>query len=303
MEIFIQIASYRDPELIPTIKDVLAKAKYPNRLRFGICRQFSPTDGFDKLDNYKKDKRFRILDIHYTKSQGVGWARNLTQRLYMGEKYTLQIDSHMRFTKEWDVKMTGMLQSLQKQGYKKPMLTGYMGGYIPGRRNSPDYSELPLQMHVCEVNREGIPSFLSAVIPYAEQLVCPVPARFFSGGFYFTLGQFCREVRYDPAIYFLGEEITMALRAYTHGYDLFHPHKMLVWHYYVRQNNPKQWNDDLCWVTRNEQSFSKVQGILGIENKSGLIKQYGLGTQRSLKDYERYTGIRFNKKPVVLNKS
>jgi len=47
--IFVQIASYRDPELVPTIKSMLENAKKPKNLRFGIARQFHPEDGFDDL--------------------------------------------------------------------------------------------------------------------------------------------------------------------------------------------------------------------------------------------------------------
>ena len=102
MKIFVQIASYRDPELVKTIKDMLANAKRPKNLVLGIARQFSESDGFDNLDKWRKDKRFKILDIPYTEAQGVCWARNLVQQLYNGEEYTLQIDSHMRFVKDWD---------------------------------------------------------------------------------------------------------------------------------------------------------------------------------------------------------
>jgi hypothetical protein len=65
MKIFVQIASYRDPQLVPTIKDMLANAKKPNNLVIGIARQYSDEDGFDNLDEYKDDKRFRILNIPY----------------------------------------------------------------------------------------------------------------------------------------------------------------------------------------------------------------------------------------------
>jgi hypothetical protein len=41
------------------------------------------------LDEYRSDKRFKILDIPYQEAQGVCWARNLTQQLYDGETYTL----------------------------------------------------------------------------------------------------------------------------------------------------------------------------------------------------------------------
>ena len=63
MKIFVQIAAYRDPQLVPTIKDMLANAKKPKNIVLGIARQYSPEDGFDNLDEYRKDKRFRILDI------------------------------------------------------------------------------------------------------------------------------------------------------------------------------------------------------------------------------------------------
>ena len=118
MKIFIQIASYRDPQLILTIEDMLKNAKRPKNLVLSIARQYHEDDGFDNLDKYRKDKRFKILDIPYTESNGVCWARNLTQQLYDGEEYTMQIDSHMRFIKDWDDVLIKMIKGLQKDGYK-----------------------------------------------------------------------------------------------------------------------------------------------------------------------------------------
>ncbi len=295
--IFVQIASYRDPELIPTINDMLKKARYPDRLRIGICRQYHPADGFDNLDKYKKDNRFRILDIHHSKGNGVGWARNLTQRLYMGEDYTLQIDSHMRFLKDWDVILVDMIEFLQQQEYSKPLLTGYVPGYDPNKNFTTNNSYPPLKMVFDKFTPEGIVVFDSVVIPYCEQLVCPIPAQFFAGGFYFTLGKFCQEVKYDPEVYFLGEEISMAVRSFTHGYDLFHPHKTLLWHYYSRTNMTKHWDDDQTWYSKNLTSYSKLRKLLNIgkTDKGSDLTQYGLGNKRSLKEYEKYSGVVFSK--------
>jgi hypothetical protein len=100
--IFIQIASYRDPELLNTLKDCIANAEYPDRLRFGICWQHSEEDEWDTMDLYKDDSRFRILDINYKDSTGACWARHSIQQVYQGETYTLQLDSHHRFIKNWD---------------------------------------------------------------------------------------------------------------------------------------------------------------------------------------------------------
>ena len=52
MKIFVQIASYRDPQLIPTIESMLESAEKPENLVIGICRQYHPEDGFDNLNNY-----------------------------------------------------------------------------------------------------------------------------------------------------------------------------------------------------------------------------------------------------------
>jgi len=38
-KIFVQLASYRDPQLIPTIEDMLAKADNKDQFVFGICWQ------------------------------------------------------------------------------------------------------------------------------------------------------------------------------------------------------------------------------------------------------------------------
>ena len=131
MKIFVQIASYRDPQLVSTLKDMIANAKRPKNLRFGIARQFNPEDKFDDLTEYENDKRFRILDIPFEESKGVCWARNLTQQVYEGEEYTMQIDSHMRFAPNWDDEMIKMVKQLQKKGHKKPLLTGYVSSFDP----------------------------------------------------------------------------------------------------------------------------------------------------------------------------
>ena len=51
------------------------------------------------------------------------------------------------------------------------------------------------------------------------------------------------EVPYDPELYFHGEEITLAIRAFTHGYTLFHPPEHVLWHEYTRYYRQKHWDD------------------------------------------------------------
>lgn len=298
-KIFVQIASYRDPQLVPTIEDMLSNAKKPKNLVFSIARQFSEEDGFDNVDKYRKDKRFKILDIPYNESEGVCWARNLTQQLYSGEEYTLQIDSHMRFVKDWDVTLIKMIKGLQKDGYPKPLLTGYVPSFDP--ENDPaGRAQEPWRMVFDRFIPEGAVFFLPETIPGWQKLKKPVTSRFYSAHFCFTLGQFSNEVQHNPEYYFHGEEISIAARAYTWGYDLFHPHIPVVYHEYTRKGRTKQWDDDKMWGERNKKSHLANRRLFGMdgETQEGHDGPYGFGPVRTLKDYEKYSGLLFEKRAI-----
>jgi hypothetical protein len=299
MKIFVQIAAYRDPQLEPTIKNMLENAKRPKNLRIGICRQYNPDDQFDLLEEYRKDKRFRILDVLYSDSKGVCWARNQVQQLYEGEEYTLQIDSHMRFEKDWDDTLIKMIKQLQKKGFEKPLLTGYVSSFDPDNDPAGRVQE-PWRMAFDRFIPEGAVFFLPETIPGWQQMKEPVTARFYSAHFAFTLGQFSVEVQHDPEFYFHGEEISIAVRAYTHGYDLFHPHKVVIWHEYTRKGRTKQWDDDKDWVNKNNLSHQKNRQLFGMDGEEVTMdfSKYGFGTERTLRDYEIYSGLLFSKRAV-----
>jgi glycosyltransferase involved in cell wall biosynthesis len=285
--------------LEPTIKNMLENAKKPKNLRIGICRQYNPDDQFDLLEEYRKDKRFRILDVLYSDSKGVCWARNQVQQLYEGEEYTLQIDSHMRFEKDWDDTLIKMVKQLQKKGFEKPLLTGYVSSFDPDNDPAGRVQE-PWRMAFDRFIPEGAVFFLPETIPGWQEMKEPVTARFYSAHFAFTLGQFSEEVQHDPEFYFHGEEISIAVRAYTHGYDLFHPHKVVIWHEYTRKGRTKQWDDDKDWVNKNNLSHQKNRQLFGMDGEEVTMdfSKYGFGTERTLRDYEIYSGLLFSKRAV-----
>jgi len=298
MKIFVQIAAYRDPQLIPTIENMLENAKRPKNIVIGVARQFHPEDGFDDLSKYEKDKRFRVLNIPYTESKGVCWARHQVQQLYGGEEYTLQIDSHMRFEKNWDDEMIKMIKQLQKKGYKKPLLTGYVSSFDPDNDPAGRVTE-PWRMSFDRFTPEGVVFFLPETIPGWQEMKQPVPARFYSAHYCFTLGQFSTEVQHDPEFYFHGEEISISVRAYTHGYDLFHSHKVLIWHEYTRKGRTKQWDDDKDWHLRNTACHIKNRQLLGVDGEKydGDYLQW-FGSERTVRDYEKYAGVIFESRGI-----
>ena len=298
--IFIQIASYRDPQLLPTLKDMLDKADHPENLRIGICWQHSQDDKWDNLDEYLNDNRFRIIDINYSESKGVCWARNSVQQVYDGEKYTMQLDSHHRFVHHWDTELINMIEFLQNKGYKKPLLTGYIPSFDPD--NDPQARVMePWKMNFDRFIPEGAVFFLPASFDSWDSKEEPLPARFYSAHFCFTVGEFAQEVQHDPDYYFHGEEISIAVRAYTHGYDLFHPHKVVCWHEYTRKGRKKQWDDDPKWSHKNDKCHLKNRKLFEMDGEQRDVDfgKYGFGTERSLNDYEKYSGLCFKKRAIT----
>ena len=297
--IFIQIASYRDPQLLLTLKDCIKNAKYPENLRFGIAWQHDSKDKWDNLGEYAKDKRFKILDIDYKKSKGVCWARNQVQQLYNKEKYTMQLDSHHRFKKNWDDTLIKMLIGLQDDGHEKPLLTSYLPSFDPD--NDPAARiNVPWKMNFDRFIPEGAVFFIPASFDEWDNKKSPLPARFYSAHFAFTLGIFCKEVQHDPNYYFHGEEISVAVRAFTHGYDLFHPNKVICWHEYTRKGRAKHWDDDTEWGDRNNESHARNRKLFQVDGQSKDIDFgiYDFGTTRTLRDYEKYSGLSFRNRSI-----
>lgn len=296
-KIFIQMASYRDPELLPTLRDCIANAKYPKNLKFCIAWQHSPEDAWDTLKEFENDDRFIILDIPHMETRGTCWARNLIQQQWDDEQYTLQLDSHHRFVKDWDEILIGMIEDLQKVGYPKPLLTAYVTNYDP--QNDPvGRGKDPWWMTFDRFTPEGAMFFIPAVVPDWENRTLPYPSRFYSAHFGFTLGQFCKEVPHDPNLLFHGEEISIAARAYTWGYDLFAPHKVVVYHEYTRSHRfRKSWDDIPQWSKWDEESLARNRRLLNVDNErvgGEDFGQFGFGTVRTLEQYEEYAGVKFN---------
>ena len=299
-KIYISIASYRDPQLLPTLHDCINNADNPKDLVFGIAWQHAEEDTWDDLSEFRNDTRFRIVNIDYKDSKGACWARSEIHKLYGGEDYYLQLDSHHRFIKGWDTECIKMIKQLQKKGHKKPLLTAYISSFDPDNDPGGRVQE-PWWMTFDRFIPEGAIFFLPATIPDWKKLKAPIPSRFLSAHFIFTLGQWCVEVPYDPDYYFHGEEISLAVRSYTWGYDLFHPHKVIAWHEYTRKGRTKQWDDDPDWVNKNTNAHKKNRSLFGIDGECRCGLEFGphdFGTERSLFQYEAYAGIRFRDRAI-----
>jgi hypothetical protein len=108
--VFVSIAAYRDPQLHATVADCLRKAHFPEQLRFGIYWQHADEELPPPCAG---DDRFQILDIRWQESKGACWARAQAMKLWRGEEWFLQVDSHCRFAPGWDETLTRMMRKLE----------------------------------------------------------------------------------------------------------------------------------------------------------------------------------------------
>ena len=290
MSIFVSIAAYRDPDLVPTIRDCVARARWPGELRFGLCWQHGEGEARPpKLSG----RRMRVIDVPWRDSQGACWARAEIMKLYDGEDHFLQLDSHHRFARDWDALL---LDQAERSGAALPLLTTYGRPFDPA---APLPGPMPTSISLHSFRHDGLPIQLCRERPDWEEGRAPERARLLSAHLLFAPGRFVEDVPYDPDLYFYGEEITLAARAFTHGYDLFHPGVHILWHQEPRRVTPLHWDDHVAAqqvaVTaqaRDAASMAKVRHFLNHPGAGALA----CGTSRSFAQYEAYAGFNFRRR-------
>ena len=75
-----------------------------------------------------------------------------------------------------------------------------------------------------------------------------------------------------------------------------------MWHYYTRRGLKKHWDDHGGWGEINKNSHSRNRKLLSMDGEiynPDEFGKYGLGTERTLDDYERYAGISFSRRGAL----
>lgn len=293
--IFISIASYKDILLEKTINEAYSKAKYPNNLVFGIFEQNYESDSIN-LDNFAFKNQFKYKRIDPELAKGVCWARQLIQEMYSGEKYFFQIDSHMLFDQDWDEHFISCLEELKKY-HNKPLITAYPTGFNPYTFEKGIYR--PGTVSIIKTNdKQGrlkkfksggyLKGFGKQDHPSKHKMVY---------GYYigacciFSQGIFVEEVPYDDSIFFTGEEPALSIRAWTHGYNIFHISDLHVYHCWTRDYGVRV-QEDLApgqgWANL-KRAKKHIQRLIHGE----IVGKNGIGTERTTQHYVDFSGINF----------
>jgi len=283
--IYVQIPAYRDLELVPTVSDLLARARNPDRLTVCVAWQFGP--GEEGVGHaLRRLPGVQILSVSAAESQGCNWARRLLQERWDGQEFTLFLDSHHRFVPGWDELLLRMHRELRESGVDKPILTGYLPPYDPVA-DPAGRVETVYRMAVSERYQGMAFKVAGHSVRDWRRLTSPIAAGYVSLHLLFAEGSFNEKVPFDPRIYFFADEIAIAVRAYTYGYDLFHPHLVLGWHLYERRTRTTHWADHPDWEARNQASLRRLRQLFA----GALTGEYALGPVRTISEYESHAQV------------
>lgn len=282
MKIFVQIISYRDKELVNTIKSLLSKAKNPDSIRIGVFFQSCEEDNIS-LDEIKSDNRIKIIEESYKNSLGESWARSKAQSLYDNEEYTLQIDSHHVFAKNWDIDLIKMLEDTKSEN---PIISSYPNSY----RIKDEKIELlglePLEIEISSINENKEISFLSYPIKDFNKLKTPIKGKYVCNNFIFARGDYCKNYKHDPQIYGKNSDLVSSLRLFTMGYEVFHPNKNVIWHKYNDKNKKTKYQKDRETNEQIKKSQKRIESLIKNE-----LEEYGLGNEKNLNEFYEFTGL------------
>lgn len=278
-DVFASVVAYKDPDVIETVRSMLDAPGLT--LRIGVVLQ---SDDAALADGLREIEAVDLIHLPAAAARGPCFARALAQTMYEGEYWYYQCDAHMRFDANWALALAACGVRL---GSPRFVLSSY----------PLDLADTPEGRACVMGEKEWSETGLSS-IPYIWKLEdfggrC-VPARFLAAGNLFAPGAFVAEVPYDPRLYFQGEEFSLALRAWTAGYDLWHPPERICLHRYNKagENHPHHWADfPETWTARHNRAARRLAEIYGWEQAAEPLGIYGLGRVRGLAAYEKFAGI------------
>jgi len=305
-QIHMLISAFQDGErCATTIRRALSKAQHPQRVSFNILQAVGEGD-VTCLDEFRSKHLPAVCDNEETQCANAilarihAWTISLEegkgpvhQRGLLSERaqlsgegsMCLSTDSHMSFVKAWDKLM---LEDWTLANNEFAVLSAYplatWDASIAGKKS---------YINLCGYFLEdGIPRGATGATLFNEDENSPDKPTLtmnWAAGQSFSRCHAERNVPVDKELkwLFTGEEVDRAVRLWTHGYDLYNPTVNAVLHNY---SNAQQsfWNhpgDPSIMSEEQKASKVRIRALLAGEHVDGDFGTFGLGDQRTLKDY------------------
>ena len=266
----------------------------------------------DELQAHIREMHMSFLD-----ADGSAYSHHLLEQLWGGEEFIFLIDSRVRFVKGWDVLL---MEEHSRCPSAKCILTATCLYSKPQEDLSTAAEEpadnRPPIITAVGFSRDGVPIFSGQRLKEAPPH--PKPTFFWNPSFSFSKAEALMEdVRYDPHMAHLdhGEDIAMAVRFFTHGWDCFCPRRNVCFSSDSTPYRKTLWNEDHrsgyrlyaepyeSSGTEQEQELKSFQRLssrrrvlqlLGAPDSDASqinLGMHGLGESRSLEHFLSGSGV------------
>lgn len=302
-KVFVAIPCWRDPFVYETIKSAFEQAYDKNRIVFGVFFQGYPED--DWMINTLQEK-LPEATIHIKKVHGddapdylCQIKRTITDIFLTDEKYYMQVDSHTKFRKNWDIMLETELL-IANRIFGKSVInsqTIYFDHWT-----DPLISD-PLTSYADNGEWEGIAEMLSFPHPISlngkvvqKPVNTMILEKFYNGNMVFADTEYLKEAPFPWEMAQCFEQQISMLRAWTAGYNVVSPIHMYTNNFnywrpddagvdefvrHIRWDRPEQ---KLRILAANLESYEKYKSIFQ-DPENTYNPEYGAFTARTIEEY------------------
>ena len=285
--ILLSVAAYRDFQCSETVQSALSRATYPERISVTVVEQTVPgagdpscTPACDTEEAFATDVRCKHADrikvfwMDARNATGPVLARHVSSRMYRGEAFVLQVDAHVQFAQGWD---ESIFDQWRKTGNENAVLTTYLSD-VQGSLDAEGHSLRTTRPIMCNSafveGNTSVPYMRHGAQPEEEPAIKdqPMLQPFWAAGFSFARGHFVARVPYDCCLPFVfqGEELSMTLRGWTHGYDFYAPTESVVFHEYA-ESSPRRRPVKQFWENRQGREAIADDSMKRLLDLAGML--------------------------------
>ncbi len=313
-KVFVAIPCWRDPFVYETIKSAYEHAFDKDSLAFGVFFQGYPEDDWMISDIHEKlpGVDIRIKTVHGDDAPDFlcQIKRTITDELMADEEYYMQVDSHTKFRRNWDIMLKAELL-IANRIFGKSVInsqTVYFDHWSDKFLNDPltSYADPAEWRSIADTLNFPYPISLNGRVSQ-KPLNTMIREKFYNGNMVFAHRDYLKDAPFPWEMAQCFEQQMSMLRAWTAGYEVVSP-------IHAYTNNFNYWKPEgvqgdpyvrhIRW-DRPEQEVRILQANLDSYEKYNSIftdpevtynEEFGAMKERTIEEYIDF--IKYN--PVTL---